>query len=191
MVVQDSSGLAYVYNLAFMNSIYGYPTKLQAYTNATNLYNQQVLQGAKNAMPPTRVLLPHLDITGAAIYAAEDHYKNYDVAIPTACATEAYTKLALNYPAYNLTSFGWVNNIQLFVPKDTNDMWNWDSYNAKINQVAVSDEKSFDTLNGVPRPTFSDYTAKSPVLFFRDYWGRLVVDSEADYKLAGGCGKAE
>lgn len=187
MAVQNSLGLVYQYNLAFNKNVVSYAAKTATYDKAMAKYNADMKAGKSNVSYPDNVSTPNLAINTGDLVTTSKIYKKYDIALPQACGFLSVTKLAQNMPDYNLEKIGTVNDVDAFKLKDKNAQWNWDEYDNKVNSN-VEDEV-FKALNSVSKPDFETYVSKTPLIFFKDYWGRLVVDGEYDYNLMGGCGK--
>lgn len=115
-------------------------------------------------------------------------YNEYGASFIQACSgIKLVTKVAKNVSDNDLTQIGSMGNTPLYSLINKNHPLYKATYNHKIGKL---DAESFAELNqNSAKPTYAQYVAKQPLLFFKDYWNRWVVLSEYDYLMTGGCGK--
>ena len=168
IIAVDSQGLGYSYTLTTPQNITDYNT---AKAKQTNDY----------------VASPNLDFVQSNANANRPIYKSYGVAFPGACGANIYTYEFKNLQDSQMTKIGTLKNgIDLFTPSDNSVQLLALSYNYK---VAVTTDDIWGSVNKVPKPTYDQYVAQNPLIFFKDPWGNWAADGEFDYHLMGGCGK--
>lgn len=163
--VLDSTGLPVTYSL----------------TTAKNY--QTYLQELKTEEWPS---YPGLKFEGKELSTDESLYKLYNVAFPGACGGNVGTAVIKNVADSDFKSIGTLDGVTIYKLRDSNHPLYTLAYARKIDTY----EDSFEYANPeISKPTFSQYVAKNPLLFFKDSWGRWIAVGEYDYQLVGGCGK--
>lgn len=105
---------------------------------------------------------------------------------PHGCGTGVNADVIKNISDSEFEEIGQSVNGKVFALKDKNHPLYKEEYRMKI----TSWTEYFDQVNpGKSKPTFEEYVAKNPLIFFKDPWNRWVVLGEYDYQLMGGCGK--
>jgi hypothetical protein len=114
-------------------------------------------------------------------------YNSYGTAVPTDCATNKHTKLAQGYDVNKLTSLGTYNGSEVFIYNDSNFYLHKSEFQSKIATQSFGNDTEFTSKNNASRPTFEEYIQKNPVIFIKDYWGRLLAFGEQDFKMLNKC----
>jgi hypothetical protein len=179
VIVVDSQGLAYSYNLTT-------PERLAVYNEQLAKYNQDIAKSNYGTTYPT--VQPNLGFSNGDIKTDQNIYSSYNSAFIGICGSEQNTYLVKNITDSDLTKIGTLNAIDIYALSDKNNPLNTTAYGLKIVDY-FSTGNTFQDNNKANPPTSDTYLAKNPLLFMKDPWGRLVVLSEYDYKLPGGCGK--
>lgn len=124
--------------------------------------------------------------------STEKTYTSYGQSTPTPCGINPDLYTTKNISIDELRKIGVTKtDTEIYVLKDLNHPILKAQYIEKVGQYA-SDVQTFASLNGqktAKMPTYEEYVAKNPIIFFKDFFGRLVALGEFDYKIDGGCGK--
>jgi len=114
-------------------------------------------------------------------------YNTYSKLLPAGCGMGyLYTLQNINdNEIKSLTTS--LSGLTLYTLSDVNHPLNKAEYEAKI--AIYNDPVWADSYNNGKLPTYEEYTAKNPVLIYKDAWGRLIGVGEYDNFLPGGCGK--
>ncbi len=147
---------------------------------------------AKNATPALAWSVPPPHFSLASTQGLSDTlYATYDEPFPQACGRGLNALVMTQaFSSDRLKKIGKTQNIDFFTLNDANDELIQFSYNFKIVDPAESDMKAQYRANlNLPKPTLAEYAAKNPLLFFKDFWGRLVMIQESLYPVPGECGK--
>ncbi len=182
----DSVGLVMEYDLVNQPTVAAYEPALKIFNEQYQTYQQAVKRwktGEKYPPYPEVPQRPSLALKKEQIVGPVG-YINYSVAFPAACSQEVSTVVVKNIAEADLQSLGTSPNGELLRLVNPNHPLYHLEY-----AIKTADKIGFADMNKVAIPTFSEYVAKYPLLFFRDPWDRLVVLGEYDFKLAGGCGK--
>ncbi len=183
VIVVDSQGLGYSYNLTTTKNI--------------ALYKQQEEKFKQNkSAPPPVPYLPNTRIVKSDLSTGTDVYNTYDSAFPAVCGSDVNTYVLKSVADYDLVKIGTWNGGDIFSNSDTAGLLRLlrsVEFDSKIgiytDDQTYTGNKEFKGANGRDKPTPDEYFAKHPLLFFKDYWDRWVVVGEYDYILPGGCGK--
>jgi hypothetical protein len=172
IIVVDSGGLGYSYILTT-------PQKIDEYNKASAI--------AKAKTPVEYVASPNLSFTKSDTDITQPIYEEYNSSFPGACGGNMFTYVFKNLQDNQFTKLGTLKNgIDLFTLSDNSVQLLALSYNYK---VAVTTDDIWSQVNKVPKPSYDQYIAKNPLIFFKDPWGNWVANGEYDYYLMGGCGK--
>lgn len=176
VIVVDSTGLAYRYDLTNNVGIVDYPSAFEKYLQGIKAYEAKKI---KDYPPyPTK---PGLRFDMGNLF-----YQKYDVAVPSACAMDVNTWVLKNVTDADFVKVGTSPDGDVFRLVNSNhDLYKLE-YKSKVQDTP---DDIWKDLQKVSKPSFTDYVSKNPLLFFKDFWGRWVVLGEYDYKLMGGCGK--
>lgn len=185
VVVVDSTGLAYTYDLADPKSAAIYPKELGDYKKAMEEYLKLLKLNSPTALSPDYPKSPNLRISKNDIKSALPLYEKYDVAIPAGCATDANTLVVKNISGADLQEIGDSPRGKLFSLKDKDHALYATQYKIKTGY----EDETFMEVNKRSKPGIEEYAGKNPLLFLQDYWGRWVMLGEFDFLLPGGCGK--
>lgn len=171
VIAADSTGLAYSYHLVTTENVNSYNQKRNAY-----------LQNTKNEFP----YVPHLSLLKGDIKSEADLYETYDTAFPHGCGVNTTTYTVNPSIESDLTKIGTSEGADIFVLKDKSHPLYKKAYENKTYNFSPEEYK---TNLGDTQPTYDEYVAKYPLIFFKDYWNRWVVLGEYHYHLLGGCAK--
>jgi len=185
IIVVDSTGLAYSYDLTNFQQASEYPQKLKT-------YNKKVaeLQSSKqNALPyPEYPNRPNLRLTKSDIQSSVSLYNKYDIAFPQGCATDVNTLVVKNISDQDVQKIGTSPYGDLFIFSNKNHPMIKAEFDKKIASYDQSKDL-FEQVNKRKQPSFEEYINKNPLIVFKDHWGRWVILGEFDFLLGGGCGK--
>lgn len=181
VVVVDSTGLPYRYDMTNKTGLMAYP---QAYANAQKLLQDYVDKKIKDY--PTFPQKPGLRFKSFEASLSVPGYSDYDIAVPSACAFNVTTWVLRNVNDTDFKKVGTSPDGDIYALTDSNHDLLKMEFKTKVSNTP---DDSWAYTKNPPKPTFSDYVAKNPLLFFKDFWGRWIAVGEYDYKLMGGCGK--
>lgn len=181
VIVVDSTGLPYRYDLTNKTGVTAYP---QAYEDAQKLLQDYIDKKIKDY--PTFPQKPGLRFKGSEASVSGPIFSDYDLAIPSACAFDVNTWVLKNVSDSDFKKIGTSPDGDIFALTDPNHELYKMEYKAKVSGTP---DDAWGYTKNPPKPSFSDYVAKNPMLFFKDFWGRWSAVGEYDYKLMGGCGK--
>lgn len=187
----DSTGLTYTYVLSsekdvdiYLNSAASDEEKRIAYKKNVVLFNDKKIKEYPEY--PTLAPFPGLRFTQSSVGLEKDYYSTYDTAFPGGCGGTTSTYVVDSITESDLISIASNADYPLFVLKDAKHPLIEYAYAIKTGQ----EEDIFKSVNnGESEPSLDAYSAKHPLIFFKDAWGRWVVVGEYDLKLMGGCGK--
>ncbi len=129
---------------------------------------------------------PSIRFNKAQLVSTNSLYNNYDVAFPGGCSFNQYNYITKDLTDADLSQIATFNGLPIYGLKNKDHALYHLEYDTKVSPYT----QDFKDINdGVVAPTYQEYVAKNPLLFVKDYWGRLVVLGEFDYQLPGGCGK--
>ncbi len=194
VVVLDSVGVPMIYSLTTKNNIAQYQrdksqffVDFRRYEDLKEKFENDEIEDYPKM--PDYVSVPALGVQGDDISSSVNNfYDEYETAFPQACSSSLRTR-TLNVNDEDLEPIGTVNGLTLYQLKDENHPLLYYAFDAKIGPYQ-DDIDYWEDINGsVKVPSFEEYTAKHPLLFFKDYWDRWVAIGEFDYLLPGGCGK--
>lgn len=180
VIVEDSTGLSYLYDLSRLSNIE---------KNFTSGHNYDKLSFYVSLF---------FYIKKEEINTDKPLYNVYDAAVPTNCVAAPETYIVSDIPDDQLEAIGkTTDNIELYILKDKSnplyqlqlDSKPGQHYGEKSNveQIQFIDQNSKYQVTDYP--SLSEYTKQNPLLFFKDPWGRWVILGEFDYLLPQGCGK--
>lgn len=189
--VQDSTGLTFLYLLSSQKDIDDYLNKLPAYEQDLIAHKKQVVLFNEKKLKeyptaPEYLTIPGMKTTKALSGLANDFYNTYESAFPGACGGTQSTFIIDLPKNDDLVSIPSSSVYPLYFLKDNKHPLYELAYQAKTD---IDDETYKSVNDGKSKPTFDEYVAKHPLLFFKDSWGRWGVMGEFDIKLMGGCGK--
>ncbi|MFA5770384.1 MAG: hypothetical protein WC894_02730 [Patescibacteria group bacterium] len=184
---QDSTGLTYSYILSSQKDIDAYLAKLSsneenmiAYKKQVVLFNEKKLKEYPTS--PQFLTLPGMKTTKPL----SGFYETYDSAFPGACGGTQSTYIIDSLKDEDLELVISSSAYPLYFLKDKNHPLYELAYQTKTD---IDDETYKSVNDNKSKPTFDEYVAKHPLLFFKDAWERWGVIGEFDIKLMGGCGK--
>lgn len=182
IIVQDSTGLAYSYNLSRLSLIKANPNFTDNFFERKNSFSSLFLSIINNE------IIKDVSITNRNLL-----FNLYDAAVPANCVTAPNTFVISNITLDQLAPVGkTTDGIELFTIKDKRDPLftlqfaskPGDDYGKGYKELwSLAEEKT------VRRPSLEEYTSRNPLLLFKDPWNRWVLLGEFDYQLQGGCGK--
>lgn len=189
--VQDSAGLAFSYLLSSQKDIDDYFNKLPAYEQDSITHKKQVILFNEKKLKeyptaPEYLALPGMKTTKALLGLANDYYSTYESAFPGACGGTQSTFIIDLPKSDDLVSISSSSVYPLYFLKNSKHPLYELAYQTKTD---IDDETYKSVNDGKSKPSFDEYVAKHPLLFFKDSWGRWGVMGEFDIKLMGGCGK--
>lgn len=179
--VVDSTGLAYYYNLSTPQVIKDYPKLRDEYKIADAKWSKDP---QNNPMPET-LTKPNLKITKNDLQTQRDHFNEYDKALPQTCAIDVNTFLVKNITSTDLEGFGFSKFGEVFMLKNKKHPLFKIQYDTKFSEG----QGYYKDYKEAKAPTLEEYINQTPLVFFKDYWGRWVMLGEYDYYTPGGCGK--
>lgn len=188
---QDSTGLTFSYLLSSQKDIDDYLNKLPAYEQDLIAHKKQVVLFNEKKLKeyptaPEYLTIPGMKTTKTLSGLANDYYNTYESAFPGACGGTQSTFIIDLPKSDDLVSIPSSSVYPLYFLKDSKHPLYELAYQAKID----IDNETYKSVNdGKSKPSFDEYVAKHPLLFFKDAWGRWGVIGEFDIKLMGGCGK--
>jgi hypothetical protein len=185
--VQDSTGLTFSYILSTQKDIETYLSQLSsnetvliAYKKQVELFNEKKLKEYPEY--PKSLSFPGMKITKPL----SGFYNTYESAFPGACGGSQSTFIIDLLKDEELEPVITSSNYPIYFLKNNSHPLYELAYQTKTD----IDEETYKSVNdGKSKPTFEEYVAKHPLLFFKDSWGRWGVMGEFDIKLMGGCGK--
>ncbi len=194
LILVDSTGLAFRYNMATSKSIAMYPQKLQAYENAVKAYPSKLSAYMKSVnngagivsypIYPQAPQLPHLLLTSSDIQTNESIYHTYASADPLLCKNNDNTFILKNISANDLTKIGTWGNLSVYSLVDQNHPLYHLAYDTKTESLANED---FIIQNGIDMPSIDSYIMKHPLLVIPNPFGGYILLQEADFELAISC----
>lgn len=184
---QDSTGLTYSYILAFKKDIDDYLSKLPTYQQELIAQKKQVVLFNEKKLKeypdyPKSLPFPGMKITKPL----SGFYETYDSAFPGACGGSKSTFIVNSLKDDDLEMVISSTPYPIYFLKNSSHPLYELAYQIKTD---IDDETYKSVNDGKSKPTFEEYVAKHPLLFFKDSWGRWGVMGEYDIKLMGGCGK--
>jgi len=185
--VQDSTGLTYVYILATQKDINEYLNKLPTYEKELIKYKKQVVLFEQKKIPeyptyPTGPVYPGMKINKPLA----GFYDSYESAFPEACGGSQSTFIVSSLKDEDLEPVISSTPYPIYFLKNNSHPLYELAYQTKTD----ADDETYKSVNdGKTKPTFEEYVAKHPLLFFKDSWGSWGIMGEFDIKLMGGCGK--
>jgi hypothetical protein len=218
VVISDSTGLAYGYNLTWNSSISG---RLQAendYLVQQKIYNDFLDRSAnlRKIIDPNNTYSPEIEKEVTKQLGKTPEYPTLNQldlsfegdqlnSLNNNLFYKSYFKSFPNFAIYNNYIFKNINSSELekvatkdgldvFKLKDFNHELYQLEYKTKIKQEYPLPDGTFSSIfkntnSDVEQPSYKDYVAKNPLLFFKDPFDRLIGLGEWDYKIAGGLGK--
>lgn len=115
-------------------------------------------------------------------------YLKYGDVVPSSCGMPRGNKVLKNINDTDVEKVGELKNgTSLYALKNKNHLFYKEQFELKITNQA----EYFTSLNpDRPKvPTYEEYTAKNPVLLYKDMWDRWNIIGEFDYNVDAGCGK--
>ncbi len=184
---QDSTGLTYSYILTTQKDINEYLSKLSNYEQDMITYKKQLVLFNEKKLKeypksPEYLSLPGMKMTKPLA----GFYETYESAFPGACGGSQSTFIVDSVNDEDMEIVISSTPYPLYFLKDNNHPL----YKLAYQTKADIDDETYKSVNdGKAKPTYQEYIAKHPLLFFKDAWGRWGVMGEFDIKLMGGCGK--
>lgn len=187
----DSTGLTYSYLLSSKKEVDVYIKssvvmwqQIAEYKKQVKLFNEGKLK--EFPISPEFQSLPGMRFSKASVGLSTHFYEKYDSAFPGACGGNQSTYIVSSIQDSELQQIASRSEYPLFILKNEKHPLYKLAYEIKTDQG----EESFQAVNkGKSIPTFEEYVAQHPLLFFKDAWGRWGVIGEFDLQLMGGCGK--
>lgn len=194
----DSVGLPAIYGLTTPRNIADYRQAMQRFNQEFQVYQRELDKyeqdkSVQYPVYPQYVSLPSLGFQGNQLKLGSNAtatllFKNYQTAIPGACAInqDTYT-FALKDD--ELEQVGVIDSIKLYALKDKNHALYRLAYENKMSYFKQFPEEWTAVNEGMPQYSFEEYVKRQPLFFFKNYWQEWVGVGEFDIKLPGGCGK--
>jgi len=143
--------------------------------------------------------IPSINLTKSDFVGFKSDFENYNNAFPGGCGASISNPIILkNISDTDLVKIATKDGADIFKLKDPKHPLYKSQYDRKIDlYLDGGDSKGNKTkIDGFAeanpdktKPTFEEYVAKNPLIFFKDPFGRVAVLGEYDYLLPGGCGK--
>lgn len=195
VIVADSTGLAMSYALTTPKNIETYNTKEAQYQTAMTTYQNQLKkynnkESTEYPTYPTFVFLPGMGFESSEISSQTNltFFKDYRTAIPGGCAETMNTRI-VNISDDDLEQIGTVGNLPLYRLKDSSSSLYTLAFKNKFEYYDQAPDEWNDVNKGIKKPTLAEYVNSNPLLFVKDFWGRVVALGEYDIQLPAGCGK--
>ncbi len=196
VIASDSTGVPVKYSLTTPSKVMQYISQKAKYDADMKTYEEQtkLFQNKQTTVQPQYpkyIYLPNLGFLSSDIVSTSNnlkYFKDYETAIPGACATSQNTRI-VNIKDGELEQIGMVSDRPLFRLKDTSSPIYTLAYQNKMQYYDGSGAEWNDENKNIAKPTLSEYVSQNPLLFVKDYWNRWVALGEYDIMLPGGCGK--
>lgn len=182
----DPTGLAYTYTLTTRDRADNYWNNKKAYVDAYQKDSNNVRIG--DYIKTGIGSLDRSDISSSSVQL----YSLYGGPFPAVCAMgSSFGYLTLkNLNDSDFSKIATTGNIVLYSLKDKNHPLYKFQYERKVGPFQGNLEYyKMENEGATSIPSFDEYVSKTPLLFFKDYWGRWNVLGEHEIKLPGGCGK--
>lgn len=195
VLVEDSTGLAYLYSLTTPENIKIYVSDKAQYDAGVIQYETKLKQYndkqiTEYPLYPDYVFLPSLGFNSSRLSNTNslNLFKKYSTAFPYSCANSLNTHI-VNLSDNDLEPVAMLSDLQVYRLKDKNHPLYTLAFNSKLSYYKDSPEMWNEVNKGMIQPTLGSYIDKNPLLFIKDFWGRWVALGEYDINLPGGCGK--
>ena len=130
----------------------------------------------------------NLDFSGSDLQTSGQKFNKYSRVYFSGggCGGVGFTAVASDAITSELEKVGTIYWQDAFAIKDKTNQLLWLAWMAKFENKNILGTEG-DGLN--KDLTLEQYQARTPLIFFKDYWGRWIVVGENDYYLIGGCAK--
>lgn len=177
----DNTGLTYLYSLVKRSS-----------ADNLDVNRKKYLDKAAKGESPYWIdfIQPTIKLNKSEITSTAPLYSSYFKAFPDICSFGPDNVVLKNIADTEFTKIGNTGNIDLYTLKNKTHPLYKLQYERKIQSF----DNNLEAFTGVNKgqtaiPSFDTYTAKNPLLFFKDYWGRWIALGEFEIMTMGGCGK--
>lgn len=118
-------------------------------------------------------------------------FTNYRNALPTPCGEERNTYISKNISDSDLQKIGTVEGIDLYLLVNANHPLQKIAYDIKkkANDTLWDEMQHKEDGYFKRMPDFNTYLSQRPIVFIKDYWGRIAILQEDNFTVVGGCGK--
>jgi len=192
VVTIDEVGLPWLYTLSRKRDITVYEEKLALYNSQYTEYQKQQKLWEDEIVTtppeyPSYPEKPNVRFEKSTIVGGDGQFfGTYDVALPQVCGVDVNTLVMKNISDADLEKVGSVYGQPVYALKNADHPLLTLAFENKMTMP----EEEFEAMNeGLPKLTREGYVDKRPLLFFKDFWGRLLSVGEYEYKMMGGCGK--
>ena len=176
----DNTGLTYIYSLVKRSSADNLDVNRKTYLD----------KAAKGESPYwLDFIQSSIKLNKSEITSTAPLYSSYFKAFPgNMCFFEPENVVLKNIADTEFTKVGNTGNIDLYTLKNKTHPLYKLQYERKIQSFDNNLEVFIASNKGQTEiPSFDKYTAKNPLLFFKDYWGRWIVLGESEIITMWSC----